>query len=141
MARSPPPWITRSASPLSRSSHADSSEASEEAHAASTVHKPWFAIGGLDAGNVHEVVERGATRIVVVRAITEAEDPEAAARFQSLGAGDAPRLADAQRLIAQQYGFATWAELKAHVESAPAVDPLEDSTTGLPSWIWPEHRP
>jgi thiamine-phosphate pyrophosphorylase len=50
------------------------------AHAASTVGKPWFAIGGLDAGNVHEVVERGATRIVVVRAITEAEDPEAAAR-------------------------------------------------------------
>lgn len=50
------------------------------AHAADTVRKPWFAIGGLDAGNVHEVVERGATRIVVVRAITEAEDPEAAAR-------------------------------------------------------------
>jgi thiamine-phosphate pyrophosphorylase len=50
------------------------------AHAASAVRKPWFAIGGLDAGNVHEVVERGATRIVVVRAITEAEDPEAAAR-------------------------------------------------------------
>lgn len=50
------------------------------AHAASTVGKPWFAIGGLDAGNVHEVVARGATRIVVVRAITEADDPEAAAR-------------------------------------------------------------
>jgi thiamine-phosphate pyrophosphorylase len=50
------------------------------AHAASTVAKPWFAIGGLDAGNVHEVVERGATRIVVVRAITDAADPEAAAR-------------------------------------------------------------
>lgn len=42
--------------------------------------KPWFAIGGLDAGNAHEVVERGATRVVVVRAITEAGDPEAAAR-------------------------------------------------------------
>ena len=50
------------------------------AHAASAVKKPWFAIGGLDAGNVHEVLERGATRIVVVRAITEAHDPEAAAR-------------------------------------------------------------
>ncbi|MDA0171770.1 thiamine phosphate synthase [Solirubrobacter taibaiensis] len=50
------------------------------AHAASTVAKPWFAIGGLDASNVHEVVERGATRIVVVRALTEAEDPEVAAR-------------------------------------------------------------
>jgi thiamine-phosphate pyrophosphorylase len=49
-------------------------------YAADTVTKPWFAIGGLDAGNVHEVVERGATRIVVVRAITDADDPEAAAR-------------------------------------------------------------
>jgi thiamine-phosphate pyrophosphorylase len=55
------------------------------AHAASTVTKPWFAIGGLDAGNVHEVVERGATRIVVVRAITEADDPEAAARALRAG--------------------------------------------------------
>jgi thiamine-phosphate pyrophosphorylase len=50
------------------------------AHAASTVAKPWFAIGGLDAGNLHAVIEHGATRIVVVRAITEAADPEAAAR-------------------------------------------------------------
>jgi thiamine-phosphate pyrophosphorylase len=44
------------------------------------VDKPWFAIGGLDAGNVGEVVARGATRIVVVRAITGTEDPETAAR-------------------------------------------------------------
>jgi thiamine-phosphate pyrophosphorylase len=49
-------------------------------YAARTVDKPWFAIGGLDTGNAHEVVERGATRIVVVRAITESDDPEAAAR-------------------------------------------------------------
>jgi thiamine-phosphate pyrophosphorylase len=42
--------------------------------------RPWFAIGGLDADNVGEVVARGARRIVVVRAITEAADPEAAAR-------------------------------------------------------------
>jgi thiamine-phosphate pyrophosphorylase len=42
--------------------------------------KPWFAIGGLHAGNLREVVDRGATRAVVVRAITEAADPEAAAR-------------------------------------------------------------
>jgi thiamine-phosphate pyrophosphorylase len=49
------------------------------AYAASTVAKPWFAIGGLDAANVHDVIERGARRIVVVRAITEAKNPEAAA--------------------------------------------------------------
>jgi thiamine-phosphate pyrophosphorylase len=49
-------------------------------YAAQTVGKPWFAIGGLDASNVGAVVERGASRIVVVRAITEAPDPETAAR-------------------------------------------------------------
>ncbi len=44
-------------------------------HVAQTNGKPWFAIGGLDASNVHEVTERGATRIVVVRAITERRGP------------------------------------------------------------------
>jgi len=48
-------------------------------HAASRALVPWFAIGGLDAANAHEVVEAGATRLVVVRAIAEAADPEAAA--------------------------------------------------------------
>lgn len=41
---------------------------------------PWFAIGGIDLGNVEQVVEAGAHRIVVVRAITEADDPADAAR-------------------------------------------------------------
>ena len=41
---------------------------------------PWFAIGGIDLGNVEEVLRAGASRIVVVRAITEAEDPTAAAQ-------------------------------------------------------------
>jgi thiamine-phosphate pyrophosphorylase len=49
-------------------------------YAARTVTKPWFAIGGLDAGNVGAVLDRGAQRIVVVRAIAAADDPEAAAR-------------------------------------------------------------
>ena len=40
---------------------------------------PWFAIGGIDLGNVEQVVAAGAGRIVVVRAITEASDPAAAA--------------------------------------------------------------
>jgi len=48
-------------------------------YAAAHARKPWFAIGGLDAGNLGEVAARGATRIVVVRAITEAAEPEAAA--------------------------------------------------------------
>ncbi|MFD9883868.1 thiamine phosphate synthase [Streptomyces alboflavus] len=41
--------------------------------------RPWFAIGGIDARNLDEVVEAGARRVVVVRAITEADDPGAAA--------------------------------------------------------------
>lgn len=41
---------------------------------------PWFAIGGIDLGNVEQVVAAGARRIVVVRAITEAADPAGAAR-------------------------------------------------------------
>jgi thiamine-phosphate pyrophosphorylase len=41
--------------------------------------RPWFAIGGIDHDRLDEVLAAGATRIVVVRAITEAEDPEAAA--------------------------------------------------------------
>jgi thiamine-phosphate pyrophosphorylase len=41
--------------------------------------RPWFAIGGIDAGNLDEVLATGARRVVVVRAITEAADPHAAA--------------------------------------------------------------
>lgn len=41
--------------------------------------RPWFAIGGIDHGNVAEVVAAGATRLVVVRAIRDAADAQAAA--------------------------------------------------------------
>ncbi|MEW2525218.1 thiamine phosphate synthase [Streptomyces sp. NPDC047071] len=41
--------------------------------------RPWFAIGGIDAANLDEVLEAGARRVVVVRAIAEADDPGAAA--------------------------------------------------------------
>jgi thiamine-phosphate pyrophosphorylase len=41
---------------------------------------PWFAIGGIDEANLDEVTGAGATRVVVVRAITDAADPAAAAR-------------------------------------------------------------
>ncbi|MET7361509.1 thiamine phosphate synthase [Streptomyces sp. NPDC005562] len=41
--------------------------------------RPWFAIGGIDAGNLDEVLDAGARRVVVVRAITGADDPGAAA--------------------------------------------------------------
>lgn len=51
---------------------------------------PWFAIGGINATNLGRVLEAGARRIVVVRAITESDDPsEAAARLRAMldGAG------------------------------------------------------
>jgi thiamine-phosphate pyrophosphorylase len=48
--------------------------------AAESVERPWFAIGGIAVSNVREVVEAGATRIVVVRAVTEADDPAEAVR-------------------------------------------------------------
>ncbi len=41
--------------------------------------RPWFAIGGIDAGNLEEVLDAGADRVVVVRALTAADDPAAAA--------------------------------------------------------------
>ena len=51
------------------------------AHAAAAAGDlPWFAIGGIDLSNVADVVEAGARRVVVVRAIRDAADPEASAR-------------------------------------------------------------
>ncbi|WP_369371688.1 thiamine phosphate synthase [Promicromonospora sp. Populi] len=40
---------------------------------------PWFAIGGIDTDRLDRVLDAGARRIVVVRAITQADDPRAAA--------------------------------------------------------------
>lgn len=46
---------------------------------------PWFAIGGINEKNLEEVLDAGAERIVVVRAVTEAADPvEAAAALRAL---------------------------------------------------------
>jgi thiamine-phosphate pyrophosphorylase len=43
--------------------------------------RPWFAIGGIESlDRLDEVIAHGARRAVVVRAITEADDPGAAAR-------------------------------------------------------------
>ncbi|HWF33489.1 MAG TPA: thiamine phosphate synthase [Solirubrobacteraceae bacterium] len=49
-------------------------------YAAAHASVPFFAIGGLDARNVGDVLGAGATRIVVLRAIADAEEPERAAR-------------------------------------------------------------
>jgi thiamine-phosphate pyrophosphorylase len=49
-------------------------------YAAANATVPFFAIGGIDAGNARAVAEAGAERIAVVRALTGATDPAAAAR-------------------------------------------------------------
>lgn len=49
-------------------------------YAAAHARAPFFAIGGIDPGNVGDVARAGAQRVVVVRAIRDAEDPGAAAR-------------------------------------------------------------
>jgi thiamine-phosphate pyrophosphorylase len=48
-------------------------------HAAAQAPHPFFAIGGIDSSNAAQVVEAGARRLCVVRAIRDAKDPAAAA--------------------------------------------------------------
>jgi thiamine-phosphate pyrophosphorylase len=48
--------------------------------AAQTLTVPWFAIGGIELSNVAAAAAAGAPGIAVVRAIRDADDPEAAAR-------------------------------------------------------------
>ena len=55
---------------------------------------PFFAIGGIDHDLIGAVTGAGATRVAVVRAITEAGDPEAAARGLAAGLSAARRTAD-----------------------------------------------
>ncbi|HWW66947.1 MAG TPA: thiamine phosphate synthase [Solirubrobacterales bacterium] len=60
-------------------------------HAAENASRPFFAIGGIDPSNARQVVEAGARRLGVVRAIRDAEDPAAAAesiRRAFAGTGD-----------------------------------------------------
>jgi thiamine-phosphate pyrophosphorylase len=49
-------------------------------HAAENAAHPFFAIGGIDTSNAEDVVRAGATRLCVVRAIRDAEDPAAVAQ-------------------------------------------------------------
>ena len=86
-----PTWETptkpgRAAAGLSLLSHASTVGAD----------KPWFAIGGIDLDRLDTVIAAGARRAVVVRAITDAEDPgaavrELASRLRAADHGDATR--------------------------------------------------
>ena len=49
-------------------------------YAASHAPVPFFAIGGLNPGNLPAVIEAGASRVCVLRAITDAAEPQRSAR-------------------------------------------------------------
>jgi thiamine-phosphate pyrophosphorylase len=71
-----PTWATptKPGRPAAGLSLLDHARAREDA-------RPWFAIGGIETlERLDEVLAHGARRVVVVRAITEAQDPGAAAR-------------------------------------------------------------
>jgi thiamine-phosphate pyrophosphorylase len=53
--------------------------AARKARVARITSKPWFAIGGISLENIDDVIEAGARRVCVVRAITQASDPGHAA--------------------------------------------------------------
>ena len=62
-------------------------------YAARRSRRPFFAIGGIATDNVAEVRRAGATRIAVVRALTEASSPERVARELRRALGPAGEVA------------------------------------------------
>lgn len=66
------------------------------AYAAAHARTPFFAIGGIDPANVSAVRDAGATRIAVVRAVTEADDPARAAAFLKAAISDEVGVGSAQ---------------------------------------------
>jgi thiamine-phosphate pyrophosphorylase len=79
-----PVWSTptkpgRPATGLALPAHVAQTQAQAQAEHAGLA-RPWFAIGGISLDRLDEVLAAGATRVVVVRAITQADDPAAATR-------------------------------------------------------------
>ncbi len=60
------------------------------AHAAAHAAHPFFAIGGIDPSNAAQVVEMGARRLCVVRAIRDAAEPSVVAEQLRRALGAAP---------------------------------------------------
>ncbi|HEY8304966.1 MAG TPA: thiamine phosphate synthase [Solirubrobacteraceae bacterium] len=48
-------------------------------YASANAHVPFFAIGGIDSENIAAALDAGASRVCVLRALTDARDPERAA--------------------------------------------------------------
>ncbi len=66
------------------------------AYAAAHARIPFFAIGGIDPGNVSALRDAGATRIAVVRAVTESDDPARAAAVLKAAISDEAGVGSAQ---------------------------------------------
>ena len=62
-------------------------------YAADTVRatRPWYVTGGVTPATVGDMVAAGATRFVVVRWLTESDDPESAAAKRCVAAIDEAR--------------------------------------------------
>ena len=71
--------------------------------AESAVDRPWFAIGGIDESSLEQVLDAGAQRIVVVRALTASTDPGAAAKRLSSRIADRFPDPDANRGSAGEF--------------------------------------
>src|SRR4029453_5002797 len=54
--------------------------AARKAPVADIKSNPWFPIGGVSMDNIDDVIDAGARRVCVVRAITQASDPQEAAQ-------------------------------------------------------------
>lgn len=50
-------------------------------HAAAHCSIPWYAIGGIDTQNIHDVLNAGAERVSIVRAIMQSDQPTYATQF------------------------------------------------------------
>ncbi len=59
-------------------------------HAAAASRVPFFAIGGIEHGNINQVIDAGARRVAVIRAIRDAEDPATATSRLAASLDDGP---------------------------------------------------
>ena len=75
-------------------------------YAAAHAPVPFFAIGGIDGANVTDLVDAGARRVAVMRAIADAADPQRAARTLRVAARRAASARPCRRLAASAAGRA-----------------------------------
>ena len=92
--------------------------AARKAPVAAISSKPWFAIGGISMDNIDDVIAAGARRVCVVRAITQAADPQAAADRLSSRLRAAWKSDPAMERYAFQALSCTW-ETRRQLELAP----------------------